>query len=383
MLLVYGIKNLNFMDMKKTMIDDILFCIQQQLLDEYSKEEYYTFCSCCSSLQKYCKNITNIMNERLNAIRINLFKYNRKLSTWNNAKSSLDEFETIVGGIARRNLLVFIDEHYQMLLRIKNELLFSLDIQTTHKPELIGFRDRIFLSNLKDIETVQIRKRLTKTFNDFIKGITYFDNEAIYSSNEPAYHRRGSCVAKGNQNDECSGASTDVETSQHIEQCYIERLIYDKMWTEVLGSQQDERHLLWLSKTQNAYKTCFPNKNIEIELPEFPQHYRSLNAMNNSHQQMLVPTQLIIRFYDDGNLTSTEIYTKDYDNVLKEYMYPVDCVKTTGQHVFVKSTNFEDGTTIWIAVGGKNNGCTLRKPRSKKAIRNDILTFISAFMIYE
>ena len=350
------------------MIDDILSYIQQQLFDEYSIREYYVFGSCCRFLQKYSLNIKNIMNERLNAIRINLFKYNRKLSTWNNAKSSLDEFETIVNGIARRNLLVFIDEHFQMLYNIKDELLCSLDVNSIHKAELIGFRDRIFLSKLKDIETVQISKRLTKTFNDFIKGITYFDNESVFRNNEPAYHRRGSCVAKGNQNETCSGAPTDIETSKHIEKCYIERLIYDKMWTEVLGTQQDERHLNWLSNTQNAYKTCFPDRNIEIELPEFPQQYRSFNAVNNSHQQMLVPTQLIIRFYDDGDLTSTEVYTKKYNDVLKEYMYPVDCVKTVGQQVFVKSTNFEDGTTIWIAAGGKkkSNGNARRKPLSKK-----------------
>jgi hypothetical protein len=231
-----------------------------------------------------------------------------------------------------------------------------------HKADIIVYRDRIFMSRLRDIVIVEKSRKLTSLFNEFIKGITYFDNEQVYSVREPVYHRRGSCVARGNINKECDGLITNAETSQEIEKCYIERLIYDKMWSEILGMQQDEGHLNWISQTKNAYRTCFPNRDIEVELPEFPQDYRSFNDLNNSHQKLVVPTQLIIRYYENGSLHSTETYTKTYNDVLNQYIYPVDCIKKIGQNIFIRSSNFDDNGHNWIAVGGK----TIRKKRKTK-----------------
>ena len=34
-------------------------------------------------------------------------------------------------------------------------------------------------------------RKVTDTLHDFIKGITWFDNEHTYSPKEPAYHRPG------------------------------------------------------------------------------------------------------------------------------------------------------------------------------------------------
>ncbi len=339
---------------------DIYFYIQDILMKEYSIKDYYIYSSCCKILYSRTINITKDMENTLNDIRIALFKYNNNLIAFQLLEQNLIEFDTIIKRVPRKNIESFITNHYQILTKIKHELLGCIEKNNSNKNKLIKYRDKIFFSKLQNIDLVSISKRLTRIFNEFMKGITYYENERVFDEKAPIYHRSGSCVSKGNSNKKCDGMNNEI-TSKEIEKCYLERLVYDKMWTEVAGMQQDEGHLRWLTDTREAYNTCFPNCEIEIEFPEFPQEFRQVNV-NNSHLRLLndvVPTKMMVRKYNNGKLLSTETYTKTYDYLLKEYVYPVDCIKQENGHTFMNSSNFTDVSHEWVLVGG-------RKRKTKK-----------------
>lgn len=60
-----------------------------------------------------------------------------------------------------------------------------------------------------------------------------------------------------------------------IERCYVERLIYDKLWTKeafffpAVGTQetsQDTGHMFRLDLTKKDFETCFPNTELSVEI---------------------------------------------------------------------------------------------------------------------
>lgn len=86
----------------------------------------------------------------------------------------------------------------------------------------------------------------TKIFNDFIKGITHFESDTVYT--HPNYHRTNSCgkADKEHFTQFEIQDGDDVNTQKHkknaLIQCYIDRLIYNEIYTYILH-EQDARHL--------------------------------------------------------------------------------------------------------------------------------------------
>jgi hypothetical protein len=153
-------------------------------------------------------------------------------------------------------------EHGKVLLHIRNEvelLLKEPNVRASNGP-LIGFRDRVFEGLLPDIRPLQLRRRITQTFNEFVKGITYFQHQEAYAANQPVYHRHGACAPRGTDNHHCLPSNTvnarRVKKAD-IETCWIERQIFDEIWTYLHGTQ-DLSHLEWMSSTRRAYETCHP-----------------------------------------------------------------------------------------------------------------------------
>lgn len=347
------------------MNNDVLLLVHCTLAKNYALKEYFRMASCCQVLRRHLVNVQKAMNEFLNETRVNLFKLNRGLISWSLAKDSLDVFENRIQNMSKENLLRCIKDHYDVLCKIREEMIYNIE-NNLNKHDMIRYRDRTYMSKLKDIALVGAIRRLTLLFNEFMKAITFFASEDRNSVNEPIYHRNGSCVRKGSPNKRCDNINSDRElVTKEIEKCFVERLVCDKLWTELLQVQQDENHLRWLEDTRQAYLSCHPGCTIEINLPEFPQNLRTTNLQNSvEFMKDIVPTMLVINYYKDGSLHCTETYRKSYDHVSKQYMYPVDCIRQEGNRLHIRSSHFEDETQHWTAVGG---GKTKRdkKPKTK------------------
>jgi hypothetical protein len=337
------------------MIYDILFLVSDILLNEGDYITYVKLEQCCKTI--YIQLNQNLykykiyMNTSLENIMRTLLDANYENATYNEVINALDKFEKIIKKLKPLNIDKFIEEYFEILKNIKFNLAYYTErtSNNSNKKQLLQYRNITFLSKLKSIEFVDDSRQLTKLFNDFIKGITYFQSENIYDINQPVYHRVGSCVKKGLPNRNCI-QNTNNTIPDEIEKCYLERLIYDLMWLEILQLQQNKSHQDWLKNTQDAYLTCFPNCSITVEI-DFNKRRLSNNNITASNKAS-VPTRMKVIYYDNGNIIRTEIYTKQYDNINKEYIYPVDCQKEIGLTKLRKSTWFEKNTK-WINFGGR------------------------------
>ena len=66
-----------------------------------------------------------------------------------------------------------------------------------NKAVMYKLRDQIFGSKLKDITYDDPRRKVTLLVNQFLKGVTWFQNEIVYTDYDPIYHRTESCSKKG------------------------------------------------------------------------------------------------------------------------------------------------------------------------------------------
>lgn len=108
--------------------------------------------------------------------------------------------------IVQRNL--FVDENIAVLQAIKFELEYAIadPKNAEYKQRLITCRDRLFGSLLRNVHVVNDRQHVTRKFNEFIKGITRFN---------------------------------DYEHGDDVRKRYTERLIYEKIWFRIMKSQHD------------------------------------------------------------------------------------------------------------------------------------------------
>ena len=244
----------------------------------------------------------------------------------------LDNFEIALRKI--KNVPQFINDNSSILSTIQYNLYSIIsDIKNIdYKSELLNSRNRIFLSKLPTLKPENIMHKVTDIFNDFIKGITWFDNEKQFNQKEPAYHRHGSCQERGKMNDNCK---ENQERARNIEKCYIERLIYNELWEKIMMFPQDKEHLDWLNDTKKAYLTCFPNTNIEIKLEYSTKKYIEY-----------IPEVLRITKNNEEY-----IYYKDYLYNKRIYIYPIECIKKLG-NVIYKKKNYGLEDNYWkISVG--------------------------------
>ena len=213
----------------------------------------------------------------------------------------------------------FKNIHYEQLSKVY----FTLK-EVKNDNEIRSFLDRYFTTILDMKSKVP---RATLIFEEFIQGITYFKRHD--DASQPVYHRLMSC---GNGSDsfrrlhqQCQEIMTrsgrnDIKT--RIMTCYIERLIYDELFkeyslkfnTEVV--EQDNGHKHRLELTNQDFKTCFPNINIEIVL-EYDQH---------------LPIKITIIKHLHNMISSIETYEKSIrfdDFQQKRYSSDVVCFKET------------------------------------------------------
>ena len=216
---------------------------------------------------------------------------------------------------------LFVDVHYDAIRKA-----YKVVKALSHLRSLF---DKVFHKHFKIDRQAPLG--LTYILEEFIKGITYFadQEEAII----PIYHRLYSCdhfQAFRDKFQQCRpGTKSPQLFKQRIKTCYIERLIYDKMFTDQqfyldgvaheTERSQDAGHVHWLSQTKEDFLTCFPGLNIDVEIKYF--------------ESTMWPKSLtLLTMNNRGIVTSTEIYEKDLilnTAGIKTYANSVDCFRTT------------------------------------------------------
>ena len=233
------------------------------------------------------KEIKDIENNKLNKFYIDLKNLHKKLLK-----------------IKNNNILIhgFIDKYNDELRKIKNFLLERKDVISR------SIHDKIFTSILKIDKYISLG--ITKVFEDFIKGITYFSDEVENKKQTPIYHRAASC---GNSSEDfkkkylqCYNDNNELTLElkrDHIYKCYLERLIYDKIYLDSIlhfpsglndELKQNEGHIFQIKERSKNFNECFLGLKIEIQLL----------------YELGIPSFLIIKYIKNDVIEKIEEYYK-------------------------------------------------------------------------
>ena len=231
-------------------------------------------------------------------------KYNNNLgliseNEFNILKTKLNILYNELNKIKNNDILVqgIFDKYYMELRYLKDFLI------KTKKSNLRSFHDKIF-NNIFKIKTRQLPIGITKIFEKFIKGITYFENEKENKEKVPIYHRIASC---GNSSEDfrkkylqCypnNNNQTIKEKQMHIYKCYIERLIYDNMFKnhslffpEKLNNtniNQNQGHKYQLSERAKNFNSCFLGMKIAIDVEYKGQYPVKLIVYTRKNKELL------------------------------------------------------------------------------------------------
>jgi len=205
-----------------------------------------------------------------------------------------------------------LDRYYGELKEIKIFLVRISSIKSR------SFHNKIFIKILKTKKYMPLG--ITIVFEEFVKGITFFETEMENKKKIPIYHRMASC---GDSSDnykkkylQCynNNIPEDLEIKRnHIFKCYIERLIYDNMYKELTlhfpitlndkAIKQNEGHRHQITERAINFNKCF----LEIDV--------KINILYDNN----FPVYLVINYYKDNNEIKKESYLKstyidDYGN---------------------------------------------------------------------
>ena len=269
--------------------------------------------------------------------------YKLILNDLNCVVTAAKKFERTLKNEIKEHKDLLVEVHYDVLVKLK----FAFKELAKLDAFFVGAHDRIFKNGLSLTNTPQ---SLTKLFEEFIKGITYFRQQLDPRHPFPVYHRLHSCGPNNKDLDgahraanlTCPGGLPRSEKARRkvlTERCYVERLIYDALFKHYTllhpdrGNaelEQDERHIERLMLVEQDFRSCFRNMRVEVEM-RFESGY---------------PTRLEVKKIKKDELVSTEIYVKslgDLQNKFCVYEPGVFCkriVHSTG-NVFAKINIFD------------------------------------------
>lgn len=252
--------------------------------------------------------------------------------------------------ISRETLVAeFVDIHYTEISKVHFRL---KQPPLSSDPILVSFNDKIFkklLGTSKHIPTF-----VTRLFENFIKGITYFHIQSQTERVLPIYHRLQACGpgddAFRRTFQQCTPDMQPIhraDVKRRIERCYIERLIYDNMYTELslhfptVGTDdqgQDTNHTYRLQIVKNDFKTCFPNLDIDIDMK----------------YDMNIPYSIVITRKMHDKIESVEEYTKTIviDPIMggKTYADDISSERKTDRYLYTRVQSFTNQPK-WVRVG--------------------------------
>ena len=240
-----------------------------------------------------------------------------------NKQAVVDQLDLLNAAIAKlkmpqRRKMMDNEKYNRAFANLRFDLQSMINLSKsdlTWKNKLIKLRDQIFGSKLAGLfQKDNPQPKTSIVFLQFIRGITHFSHEKPYSTNEMIYHRNGSCSKSGTNNFNCNNTRNrahHVSNTHLIEKCFIERLIYDQLWSMIEQVPQDIKHVEWLEKTRLAYKSCVPEGYIEVKIHDFK----------------IMPLKLTVERRIAGVLVDVETYQKEWDNENKVYKEIVTCLK--------------------------------------------------------
>ena len=256
--------------------------------------------------------LSNIFFNIYSNIKILILDHNVEMNVKNIDKNrfidlykNLDIFYNKLNNIKNNKILLqgFIDNNY---IKIKEVKYFLLSIKTNQSRSM---HDKIFTKVLKLNNYIPLG--ITHVFEDFIKGITYFNNEMENVKKIPIYHRSASC---GNSSEDfkkkylqCYNTNTPEEIEikkRHIFKCYVERLIYDDMYRTLtlhspttLNNQelkQDKGHLFQLNERAKNYNECFLGIKIAIEI-DYDNNFPIILKINNIKDGKIIKREIFMK----------------------------------------------------------------------------------------
>jgi len=254
-----------------------------------------------------------IWNE-INNIRIKIFKKNINIINGSLIKSLEILSKEFVKSckkftIDERDL--FVTNNVAKLYKIQDTLIgkfFTLYIELHYKVNLRKIYDNIFFTGLHISKPTTIFTVLpSQILSKLIKGITYFKGEY---PEWPVYHRLVSCGnAKIDYKTKFKILESDAIKIQDskkaaLKKCYIERLIYDKIYQNTLF-KQDIGHLLEVRKIEQLFQDYYPNERINIQI---------------AYKELIIPTFLYIETTIDDKMYTIETYDKE-TNLCTKILY--------------------------------------------------------------
>jgi hypothetical protein len=237
---------------------------------------------------------------------------------------------------------LFIEQHDSTLRQIKRFMLEHAKTDTMMR----SLHDRIFHEQLKLGKFIPLP--ITKYFDAFVKGITYFAAQDAQNGNDgrsPIYHRLTSC---GNgtldfrtRYNQCRSGMTRKERNavkRQIERCYIERLIYDAIYTQQTlhfpergnaEPSQDAGHRNWLQQTHADFKTCFPKVDVRVTVDAFDGLMPMQVTIERIRQRATGSAATIKETYTRSLLDTRSV--DPWGGLTKEYHPAVECVLYTAE----------------------------------------------------
>jgi len=248
-------------------------------------------------------------------------------------RRALKAFNTELETAQQAEKAYILDMHYEVLSKVR------IYLKEGHMGDakLKRLHDEIFITKL-DMPRSKTPTAVTKLYEEFIKGITYFKHQIDPSNPVPIYHRFFSCGI-GNQvyNLICEANLTTTERKRRralIERCYIERLIYDELYKQetlhfpIHGSNVEQGHIFRIDLTREDYESCFKGHGMEVEIK----------------YDGNLPIRLIIKRYKNGSIIYEEEYSHEMRST-RSYIAPytgfVVCKRQTKNgKVYYKTQDF-------------------------------------------
>jgi hypothetical protein len=174
------------------------------------------------------------------------------------------------------------------------KLYIPLDLLVTTRK----IHDKIF--NFFNIKQPRKRFAHLPTFlaTTFCKGVTFF-------ANKPYYHRDDSCGSFDKQKKSL--------TKEQLKTCYIERLIYDKIFTHIFY-EQDLGHLYELRTMEILFQDAYEHLKIDVDIGFSDGiHPDSLTII----ERYIETTPKYTTYVYNKRWGSTMVYCHKYENGMK------------------------------------------------------------------
>jgi hypothetical protein len=167
--------------------------------------------------------------------------------------------------------ILLVDREFQTLYVVP----YSSDIKIIEKfkqfeNKIRSHHDRLFQALDIKRPGSKFAALPTEICTSFLKGITYFDTD-LPLKERPFYHRPDSCDKKTLSAEAKFEAlptntnKTRTKKKTAVKLCYIERTIYDAIYTHV-HKRQDVAHLVELRRTERIYQDYHRSESLTVNL---------------------------------------------------------------------------------------------------------------------